>query len=81
MPFAEVAGFVAAGVEEFGEGFELVADRGAGEGVVDDAVGLDVLAGEEAAAQRGVVTKAFRNWAPSRAMRSMLGVLRKGWPA
>ena len=30
--------------------------------------------------QSGVVTKALRNIAPSRAMRSMFGVLRNGWP-
>ena len=41
MPFADIAGFVAAGVEKFGEGFEFVADGGAGGRVADDAVGLD----------------------------------------
>ncbi len=53
VPFAEVAGFVAARVEEFGEGFEFVADGGTGEGVADDAMGLDVLAGEETASAGG----------------------------
>src|SRR5438045_704664 len=31
--------------------------------------------------QRGMVTKELLKYAPSAAMRSMLGVLRNGWPA
>jgi hypothetical protein len=48
------------------------------------AVGAHVLAGKKASRlgeHKGVVTKALRNSAPSRARRSMCGVWRKGWPA
>src|SRR5262249_8931982 len=31
--------------------------------------------------QSGVVANELRNWAPSRASRSMFGVLENGWPA
>ncbi len=62
VPFAEIAGFVAAGLEEFGEGFELVAD-GVPAGVLPTTpwvwtywpVRKEPRLGE----QRGVVTKAL----------------------
>ena len=84
VPLAEEAGFVAAGFEEFGKVSSLKL-MGAPAGVLSMTRWVwtyrPVRKLPRLGEHRWVVTKAFVNWAPSRSMRSMFGVLRKGWPA